>query len=113
MGIGFEFGRKDGSMIYLILILLIVASIILCKRGIYADSDLKRQLNGNLKEAGLPKDEYEKCMIWAFGENALSMTLLEMPDNWQHKELFELSGDDPVSESTVRIGKAYLGRMIA
>ena len=52
------------------------------------------------------------CMVWAFGEDFMSLKLRDTPEVWnkKHSELFKVSDSDNILETTEKIGRAYLAR---
>ena len=63
-----------------------------------------------LLNAGVPEDEIECCMRWAFGDEWATMPLKDTDEEWnnRHSDIFILHGYDEIYEAFYRIGKAYL-----
>lgn len=100
------------TLLLLILAMLILVAVLI-GRGSYNPSYEHKLINKALDNAGVPQKKRGDCLRWAFGEDALSILISEMDDRWRqrHSDIFMLIGSDPLYESTIRIGKAYLERM--
>ena len=58
----------------------------------------------------VPKEEWDKCFMWAFGDDVAGLQTNESPERWneRHGELFKIWCIDDVEECTKEIGKAYI-----
>ena len=72
----------------------------------HSDTDYEHWLT----VAGVPAEEIDKCMAWAFGENWGSVALYTLDELWneRHSDIFVMRGSDLIYESTIRIGRAYM-----
>ena len=63
-----------------------------------------------LTRAGLLRNQQDDCMRWAFGEHYEILDIFDSHNVWnkRHGDIFILNGDELISESIYRIGKAYL-----
>ncbi len=102
------------ELLILILIFLLLAFVVLRRTtGIGPIfSSLRSLIQNALNIAGVKEWEYENCLKWAFGKDALDMPTSEWDDSWRelHSDLFMVRGDDLLYESLTKIGRAYLKR---
>jgi len=63
-----------------------------------------------LAEAGVPAEEIDDCLKWAFGDNWSAYRVRDWVGLWneRHGDLFKLDGKDSTEKSLKRIGRAYL-----
>lgn len=63
---------------------------------------------------GVPIEEIDNCLLWAFGERFSILPLRQIDERWNelHGDLFLLAGCDLMDESLRRIGKAYMKEVI-
>ena len=60
--------------------------------------------------AGVPKEQAEACMEWAFGPTWHIAQGFEMDELWnsRHGDLFTLTGNEIMDEALARIGRVYI-----
>ena len=65
--------------------------------------------------AGVDRDDYERCLEWAFGEDILGVERRMWPDRWnqRHSDIFTMHGADDCGESLIAVGQAYLDRPLS
>lgn len=58
----------------------------------------------------VPKDKFDECYKWAFGEDVASLSTMGSPRIWneRHGDLFVLEGYQDVVEGTKKIGRAFM-----
>lgn len=63
-------------------------------------------------DAGVPADEYEECLRWAFGDDILGVERRLWPARWneRHSDIFTMLGSDECRESLMKAGRAYCNR---
>jgi len=65
-----------------------------------------------LQDVGVPKDQTDDCMAWAFGEDWKEISPNQESMfrwNMRHGNLFRLSGTDKIPDGLKMIGIAYVG----
>lgn len=69
--------------------------------------------SGPLVSVGVPANEVDCCLQWAFGDDVSELQVNELDDRWRerHSDLFIVEGTDDLWESTRKIGRAYLERV--
>lgn len=71
---------------------------------------LQRNIKGALTNVGVPSDEIDNCLQWAFGDDYENIPLTMWDIRWRerHANIFTIIGCDCVKDSLHKIGKAYL-----
>ena len=90
-----------------IALIVIIMVLVLCG---YTKEDVNFTVRGTLLNAGVPTEEVNSCLEWAFGKDYWMLPLHEMDTAWNrlHIDIFMLHGYDPLIESLERIGRAYM-----
>lgn len=63
-----------------------------------------------LEQAGLSKDDTEKCMEWAFGKDWQKTKFSMIPYEWniRHTGIFEMTGQMTITDSLTKVAIEYL-----
>ncbi len=63
-----------------------------------------------LEQAGISKDDTEKCMEWAFGKDWQKTKFSLIPYEWniRHKDLFEMTSQMTIVDSLSKVAIEYL-----
>lgn len=97
------------EIVIILVLLLIVVGFRAFQTSHYT---LQRNIQSALTDAGVPSDEIDSCLRWAFGDDYENISLTAWGDHWRerHSDMFMICGYDLVKDSLHRIGKAYLER---
>ena len=73
-------------------------------------SRTKGHINSALQKAGVPDDETEKCLRWAFGDGWDTCLIMTWCDRWNelHPDLFMMYGSDVIQRSLEMVGEEYV-----
>ena len=72
---------------------------------------IEREYANLLMDQGVPKDEVNQCMEWAFGYTWREMSARELFNAWnrRHRDLFIFTDTDTVKNSLKNVGIAWQG----